>query len=117
VNPKVREDLAVVDIDGESVIYDLQEDMLYHLNASAAMVFHLCDGTGTVDEVAQDITEVGGLPAAEVLDQVVHMVHHFANRGLLEGSVATWNREEEQEGMDETPDDRDQLVEQETQNH
>ena len=36
---KAREDLTVVDIDGESVLYDPAEDLLHHLNQSAAIAF------------------------------------------------------------------------------
>jgi hypothetical protein len=132
--------VAVADIDGESVLYDLREDSLYHLNQSAAIAFKLCDGTGTTDEIALDMAEVSGQPIEEMLDQIQHMVHHFENLGLLEGSVASWNREPEQASQhdheqhdheqhdheqhalehgerDETPKDPSDLEEPETQNH
>jgi hypothetical protein len=134
VRPKARDDVAVADIDGESVLYDPAEDGLYHLNQSAAIAFQLCDGTGTADEIALDMAEVSGQPIDETLDQFRHMIHHFEGLGLLEGSVATWNREpdpgsdhaqeheqhdheQHDEELDETPKDRSDLEEPETQNH
>jgi len=133
VNPKVRDGLSVVQIDGESVIYDRVEDGLHHLNPSAGMVLQLCDGTGTAEEIAQDISAVGGLPLDQVLDQVQHMVHHFQGLGILEGGPPTENEDEpqapaneahddhhhpvEQQHADEAPKDPDQLEEQDTQNH
>jgi Coenzyme PQQ synthesis protein D (PqqD) len=90
---KVRDDIARVEIDGETVIYDPREDGLYHLNPSATIVLQLCDGTGTADDLALDIAEVGGLPLDQVLDQVRTVIHNFANLGILEGSIPRWERQ------------------------
>jgi Coenzyme PQQ synthesis protein D (PqqD) len=94
---KVRDDLAVVELDGESVVYDQREDGLYHLNQSASIVYQLCDGTGTEEDLAQDIAEVGNLPIEEVRHLVQHTIHSFEDLGLLEGSVPRWTREDDAE--------------------
>jgi hypothetical protein len=108
VRPKARDDVAVADIDGESVLYDPRVDSLYHLNQSAAIAFKLCDGTGTADEIALDMAEVSGQPTDEMLDQIKHMVHHFEDLGLLEGSVASWDREPQDELADAPGHDHEQ---------
>ncbi len=48
VKPKVRDDLTVVELDGEAVIYDEETTELHHLNPTATIVFGLCDGTATM---------------------------------------------------------------------
>jgi hypothetical protein len=93
---KVRDDLAVAELDGESVIYDQREDGLYHLNQSATMVFQLCDGSATTDQIALDIAEVGELPYDTVLAQVQTVVTSFEDLGLLDGSVPQWERDDPQ---------------------
>ena len=43
--PKARDELTVVHLDGESVVYDASSGDLHHLNMSATAVLDLCDGT------------------------------------------------------------------------
>ena len=62
VKPKVRDDLTVVELDGEAVIYDEETAELHHLNPTATIVFGLCDGTATMAEIAADISEAFGVP-------------------------------------------------------
>ena len=57
VKPKVRDDLTVVELDGEAVIYDEETTELHHLNPTATIVFGLCDGTSTMAEMAADISD------------------------------------------------------------
>src|SRR5437870_2741613 len=85
LKPKVRQDLVAVDIDGEAVVYDPEEALLHHLNPTAAVVFKLCDGSGTVRELSEDIADILGLPIDRVLRQVRRVVSQFKQAGLLDG--------------------------------
>ena len=85
VKPKVRDDLSVVELDGEAVIYDEQTADLHHLNPTATIVFGLCDGTATMAEIATDISDAFGVPAAEVETQVRGLVRQFRKAKLLAG--------------------------------
>jgi hypothetical protein len=102
-NPKVRDDIAVVELDGESVIYDQREDGLYHLNQSATIVFRLCDGTGSEEDLAQDIAEVGKIPLRYVRQHVRHTLKSLGDLGLLEGSVPRWLRDDDEQDEDASP--------------
>jgi hypothetical protein len=119
VNLKMRQDLAAVEIDGETVVYDPREDGLYHLNPSATIVFKLCDGSGTPEDLAVDIADVGGMPLEEVREQVGHLAHRFEDLGILEGSVPVWDREPEREEPKplEASDERPKLEDEKTENH
>ena len=135
LKPKVREDLVVVDIDGEAVVYDPAEVVLHHLNTTAAVVFKLCDGSGTTRELSEDIAEVLGMSVNTVLRQVQHVVSQFKQAGLLDGHPRkilghTHRHSEEGNGhghehparrrkqpMDEAPDQREELEDQKTQSH
>jgi hypothetical protein len=85
LKPKVREDLVVVDIDGEAVVYDPTDILLHHLNPTAAVVFKLCDGSGTVSELSEDIADVLGVSAGTVREQVRRVVSQFKQEGFLDG--------------------------------
>jgi PqqD family protein of HPr-rel-A system len=85
LKPKVRPELSLVQIDGEAVLYDPENIDLHHLNPSAALIFQLCDGSGTVKELAQDIADELGLPHDETLRQVRRVVKSFKYSGILTG--------------------------------
>jgi hypothetical protein len=85
LKPKVRDDLVVVDIDGEAVVYDPADVLLHHLNPTATVVFKLCDGSGTVRELSEDIAEVLDMSMDKVLRQVRRVVTQFKRAGLLDG--------------------------------
>lgn len=84
VKPKVREDLAVVEIDGEAVIYDERTGDLHLLNPTATIVLGLCDGTATVKEFSSDIAGAFGMPAENVERQVRTLLRDLRKAGLLE---------------------------------
>lgn len=84
VKPKVREDLAVVEIDGEAVIYDERTGDLHLLNPTATIVLGLCDGTATVKEFSSDIAGAFGMPVENVERQVRTLLRDLRKAGLLE---------------------------------
>lgn len=83
--PKVREDLTVVELDGEAVIYDDISGELHHLNPSATLVFGLFDGTATVRELAADMADAFDVPAQEIESQLRDLVRQFRKLGLMNG--------------------------------
>jgi PqqD family protein of HPr-rel-A system len=85
MKPKVRTDLTFVKVEDEAILYDPESVRLHHLNPSAALIFQLCDGSGTVKELARDIAEELGLPQDDILRQVRQVVGHFKHSGILDG--------------------------------
>jgi PqqD family protein of HPr-rel-A system len=85
LKPKARADLTFVQIEDEAILYDPESVRLHHLNPSAALIFQLCDGSGSVKELARDIAEELGLPHEETLQQVRQVVGHFRHSGILAG--------------------------------
>jgi coenzyme PQQ synthesis protein D (PqqD) len=82
--PKRRDELAVVEIGDELVVYDPFLDRVHHLNPSAALVFGLCDGTATMKETASELAEVTGQPADEIEQEVRKLVREFRRSELLD---------------------------------
>lgn len=87
MKPKVREDLAVVELDHEAIVYDEDGGRLHHLNPTATMIFQMCDGTATVKELSADIADVYGLDVADVERQVRALLREFRSSDLLEGKA------------------------------
>jgi PqqD family protein of HPr-rel-A system len=87
----MRDDLTVVELDGEAVIYDDRSGDLHHLNATATVVAELCDGRATVRELSADIAGAFGVPRDEVEQQVRILLRRLRRAGLLAGNEATVN--------------------------
>jgi hypothetical protein len=87
VRPKARDDITVVELDGEAVIFDEQSGALHRLNPTATIVFGLCDGTATIRDISRDICEAFGVPLTEVESQVRGVIRQFRKSKLLEPSL------------------------------
>lgn len=85
--PHVRDDLSLVSLDGETVVWDGTTGDVHYLNPTASIVFELCDGTGTVPELAADIAEAFGMPVEQVHADVLAIVTQYREAGLLRGTV------------------------------
>jgi PqqD family protein of HPr-rel-A system len=81
--PRVRQDLTIVELDGEAVIYDERSGDLHHLNSAATLVLGLCDGTATGRQLAADIAEAYGLPRERVAADVQAALREFRKSKLL----------------------------------
>ena len=79
-----RDDLTVVEIDGEAVVYDDATGNLHHLNPTATVVFSLCDGTASARELAVEISEAFEQPTDEVERHVRRLLRQLRSEGLLE---------------------------------
>jgi PqqD family protein of HPr-rel-A system len=81
--PKVRDDLTVVELDGEAVVYDEASNRLHHLNPTATIIFNLCDGQSTIRELAEDISTAFEVDTREVEQQVRTMLREFRQQGFF----------------------------------
>jgi hypothetical protein len=66
--PRMAEGLDVNETDDGLIIYQESTDRVHHLNPTAAVVFELCDGTRSTDEIAVLVAETFGLGNAPVLE-------------------------------------------------
>ncbi len=82
--PKARDELTVVHLDGESVVYDASSGDLHHLNMSATAVLDLCDGTSTIGELVEIVAEAFGMPSDRVEPDVRALVRQLRRAELLE---------------------------------
>jgi hypothetical protein len=85
LKPKTRDDLVVEDFGDELVVGDPWDQfaVLHHLNPAATLVFRLCQGTGTSDDLAAEIADAFGLPVEAVQKDVRQILRQFRQSGLL----------------------------------
>ncbi len=80
--PSVVDGLDVSEVKDGLVVYDPATDRVHYLNATAAVVFTLCDGTREVQAIVETGTTVFGSGTPEP-----HEVHaclaQFEKEGLL----------------------------------
>src|SRR5439155_9725238 len=82
--PRTRNDLTFVELDGESVVYDERSASFHRLNASATIVWSLCDGTMSEEAIAATIARSFDIEAEALAAQVRETLEIFENAGLLE---------------------------------
>jgi hypothetical protein len=82
--PKTREGLALVDIDGDALVYDPETEGIHHLNPTAAVVFQLTDGKATVAETTRDMAKAFNAPVDAVAKDVSEVMRELRKLDLLE---------------------------------
>jgi hypothetical protein len=82
MKPRAREDgLVVRELEDETLVYDLERHRAHCLNASAARVWRLCDGTRDAAEIAAQL-EVAG-PSGAAVELVWLALDQLGRRHLL----------------------------------
>ena len=81
--PVARDDLTVIELDGEAVVYDERTGNLHHLNQTATLIFSLCDGTGTARELSVDIARASNLRVEQIEPQVRSLLRTLKKEGLV----------------------------------
>lgn len=91
-NPIRSEGLEIDEADDGLVIFDPREDMVHHLNPTAAVIFDLCDGTRDLEQIAALLAEVYELNAPAREDALAGL------RGLAERKLIRWEDHEHSAG-------------------
>ena len=81
-HPAPAAGLDVHEVEDGFVVFDAATDRVHYLNPTATVVFSLCDGTRTVEEVAALVQSAWGLDAAPVED-VSACVDQLRDEGVL----------------------------------
>lgn len=76
------EGLDVNEVKDGLVVYDPASDRVHYLNATAAVVFTLCDGTRDADGIAEAVGVVFG-PEGPGADEVRACLAKLGDEGLL----------------------------------
>jgi hypothetical protein len=88
-NPIRRDGLEIDEAEDGLIIFDPSEDMVHHLNPSAAIIFDLCDGSRDLDAIAALLGEIYELGSSPREDALVGL------RGLAERTLISWEAHED----------------------
>lgn len=72
-----------LDMGDGAILYDNDARLVHHLNPSATLIWQLCDGSGSAEELARDIAEEFGLDRGIVGDQVLTVIAELDALGLV----------------------------------
>lgn len=84
-------DLASVEVDGETVLFDSRQSRLHRLNHTASTLWVCLDGSASLDEIARDIAEVYAADPTRVLGDLLQVVRRLVDEGLLAEADANEN--------------------------
>lgn len=82
--PRKRPDVLELDMGDGAILYDGDGMLVHHLNPSASVIWQLCDGSGSAQELALDIAEEYGLDPATIVGQVITVIAELDALGLVE---------------------------------
>ena len=81
--PCKHADVTAFALDDELVVYDSRTGQSYVLNHTGSIIWFLCDGTHTIDELAQEITATFGVSITHAQQDVASLVHELTRSGLI----------------------------------
>lgn len=70
-------------IEGEILLYHLEDNSIYYLNQTAALIWHLCDGRRTVDEIITKVSEAYPESAGTIAGDVENILQQFLEFGAI----------------------------------
>lgn len=71
-------------LDGELVLLHPTRNLIIHSNQTGALIWQLCDGTRTVDEITEILSAAYPEACDEILVDVPAVIQTLASRGALE---------------------------------
>ena len=82
-----RDDLASVEVEGETIIYDPVAEMLHHLDRIATIVWRELDGSTPLQELTSDLADVFETEQEVVATDVLRLARQLATDGLVHEEV------------------------------
>lgn len=75
--------VAQHEIDGEIVLYDPKRNRVHTLNPTAAVIWQLCDGSRTIDQLADDMAILYGMDLSLIKRDLSQVLREFETSHLL----------------------------------
>jgi PqqD family protein of HPr-rel-A system len=82
--PRKRGDVLALDMGDGVILYNHDSSLVHHLNPSASIVWHLCDGDADGSQLATEIAEEYGLDRGEVAAHIEAVIQELDALGLIE---------------------------------
>jgi len=82
--PRRRADVLELDMGDGFILYNHDSSLVHHLNPTAAVVWQVLDGVGTVETLAAEVADEYGLPVENVHMQITSLIAELDAMGLVE---------------------------------
>lgn len=82
--PKKSMGFLIEQLDGETVLLHASRNIIIHANETAALVWHLCDGTTTVDRIVEILGDAYPDARARIAKEVPETIQQLRAQGALE---------------------------------
>jgi hypothetical protein len=84
IKPIRNPDIIARQIDNETLLYTPDRGNIYKLNPTARLIWELCDGAHSLQEIEQTLRASFAVGSEhEVMADIQHTLKLFADRGLL----------------------------------
>lgn len=80
---KQSEDCLLEDMDGEILLYDPTSAITLHLNGPSAIVWQLCDGQRTAQDIIQEVQEAFPGQAEQIGEDIKNVIKDLSGRSVL----------------------------------
>ncbi len=87
--PRPRPDYRLEEMDGELLLYHPSRTTILYCNPTASLIWQLCDGQRTVEEIATLLAAAYEQPFETICGQVVATLKQFRQVGALEVAGAS----------------------------
>ena len=81
--PLRRRDVTIHELDGEGLIFDARTTDTHRLNETALCIWHACDGTRNVQQIAELLTEQFDVEMDEAHAHVEQFLATLQDAGLV----------------------------------
>lgn len=88
-HPVARDDVRVVELDGETVLFDPVAARTVLLNGTASAVWTLLDGSRSVGDIASALATVFEVDVETIIGDVVRTVEQLTESGVLRPDAAS----------------------------
>jgi len=87
--PLHKSNLLLKDLGGEFLIYSAEHKEIHVINPTAQLIWELCDGTHTVDDIGQELRAHFSIPPeSDVTADIDNTLNTFKSKDLLENEGA-----------------------------
>ncbi|MDH3693115.1 MAG: pyrroloquinoline quinone biosynthesis peptide chaperone PqqD [Gammaproteobacteria bacterium] len=81
--PVAATDYRLEDFDGELLLYHPASTRTIHLNDSASIIWHLCDGKSSIQDIVDTIAEAYPESTDNIEKDVIQALNRLVEQGVL----------------------------------
>ena len=84
-HPKQCAGFQIEELDGETVLFHPKRNIIIHANATATLIWQLCDGSRSVPQIVALLSEAYPETQEQIAAEVPLAIQDLRKKGALEG--------------------------------